>query len=173
MAKKYILQDIEQLKSRDVFLDANILIYLFWPTGQHHIEQNYARVLKNLLLQNNNLFVDILVISEVINRILRIEYQKINPTQNFKLFRNSQDGKDALNDIYIIVKNQILERFKIVGKSFNKKDVESFLSIENIDFIDKAIVSICKENSMILLTNDRDFNDVDLEILTCNPKLLD
>ena len=79
MATKYRLQDVAQLNGRDIFLDANVLIYLFWPTGQHSFEQNYARVFSNLLRQGNNLFIDFLMISEVINRILRIEHKKINP----------------------------------------------------------------------------------------------
>lgn len=172
MATKYRLQDVAQLNGRDIFLDANILIYLFWPTGQYHFEQNYARVFRNLLRQQNNLFVDFLMISEVINRILRIEHKKINPTQKFKDFRNSQDGIDALNDIYIIVKNEILNRFNILGKAFDKQDIELFLAIDDLDFVDKATVKLCKENTLVLLTNDKDFRNADLDILTGNPNIL-
>ena len=172
MATKYRLQDVAQLNGRDVFLDANVLIYLFWPTGQHSFEQNYARVFSNLLRQGNNLFIDFLMISEVINRILRIEHKKINPAQNFKDFRNSQDGKNALNDIYITVKNDILKRFNVVGKVFDSQDIENFLIVDELDFVDKATVVLCKENALVLLTNDKDFKNVDLDILTGNPHIL-
>lgn len=172
MATKYRLQDVAQLNGQNIFFDANILIYLFWPTGQIPFEQNYARVFSHLLRQGNGLFVDFLVISEVINRIVRIEHQKINPSQNFKNFRNSQDGKDALNDIYIIVKNNILNRFSVIGKAFGRQDIEDYLKIDDLDFVDKATVALCKENSFILLTNDQDFKNVDLDILTGNPKIL-
>src|SRR5690606_13228757 len=121
MAVNYKLQDVEKLKDRAVFLDANILIYLFWPTGQHHIEKNYARVFRNLLRQKNKIFVDFLVISEVINRVIRIEHQKINPNQKFKDFRNSQEGQDALHDIYLIVKHDVLNQFEVIGKAFDKQ----------------------------------------------------
>ncbi|TAF33482.1 MAG: type II toxin-antitoxin system VapC family toxin [Cytophagales bacterium] len=172
MATKYRLQDVAQLVGKDVFFDANILIYLFWPTGQYNFEQNYARVFSNLLRQGNNLFVDFLVISEVINRVVRIEHQKLNPTQKFKDFRNSQDGKDALDDIYIIVKNDILNRFNVVGKAFNKQEIESYLAVDELDFVDKATVTLCKENALVLLTNDKDFKNADLDILTGNPSIL-
>ena len=172
MATKYRLQDFGQLNGRNIFLDANILIYLFWPTGQYAFEQNYARVFRNLLRQQNNLFVDFLIISEVINRILRIEHQKISPTQKFKDFRNSPDGVDALNDIFIIVKNDILNRFHIVGKAFDKQEITEFLTVDDLDFVDKATVAVCKENTLVLLTNDKDFKNADLDILTGNPKIL-
>ena len=44
MAKNYKLQDFTQLPDRNIFVDANILIYLFWPTGQHAYESNYAHI---------------------------------------------------------------------------------------------------------------------------------
>jgi predicted nucleic acid-binding protein len=172
MPTKYRLQDVAQLTGKDVFFDANILIYLFWPTSQHNFEKNYAHVFKKLLQQRNNLFVDFLVLSEVINRVVRIEHQKLNPTQKFKDFRNSQNGKDALYDIYIIVKNDILKQFNVVGKTFNKQEIESYLIVDELDFVDKATVTLCKENALVLLTNDKDFKNTDLDILTGNLSIL-
>ncbi len=172
MATKYKLQDIAQLNGRDVFLDANILIYLFWPTGQHLFENNYACVFSHLLRQNNKLYVDFLVISEVINRVVRIEHQKLNPAQKFKEFRNSQEGQDTLKDIYLIVKDEILSKLNVIGKAFNKQEIENSLIVDKLDFVDKAIVTLCKKNTLVLLTNDKDFKDSDLDILTCNPAIL-
>ena len=96
MATRYKLHDVNQLQGRNIFVDANVLIYLFWPTARHSFEQNYARVFSCLLRQKNTLFIDFLVISEVINRILRIEHQKIDSIKKFKDFRDSQDGKDEI-----------------------------------------------------------------------------
>ena len=172
MATKYRLQDFNQLNNRNIFIDANVLIYLFWPTGQHFFEQNYARVYRDFLRQGNNLFVDFLIVSEVINRILRIEHKKINPSLNFKDFRNSTEGKDALNDIYVIVRDNILNHFNVIGKVFEKQDIESLLIVDELDFVDKATVKICTENTLVLLTNDRDFKNIDLDIITGNPHLL-
>lgn len=179
MATKYRLQDVAQLKGRDIFLDANILIYLFWPTGQYNYEQNYARVFSNLLRQRNNLFVNFLVISEIVNKAIKTEYEKHLLTHSltkaqlrYKYYRNSQDGQDALNDIYIIVKDEILSRFNIIGKSFDKQDIENSLIVDELDFVDKATVALCKENALVLLTNDKDFKNADLDILTDNPVIL-
>ncbi len=172
MAANYELQDFSHLKSRNIFVDANVLIYLFWPTGQHSFEKRYARTFQKLLKQENKLFVDFLVISEVINRVVRIEYKKLNPDQKFKDFRNSQKGKNVLEDISIIVKYNILNRFNVIEKSFDKQNIEHFLIVDELDFVDKAIVSICVENNLVLLTNDRDFKNSGLDILTGNPHIL-
>lgn len=172
MATNYKLQDFAQLAGRSIFVDANILIYLFWPTGQYSHETNYALVFGNLLRQGNNLYVDFLVISEVINRVLRIEYKKLNTNKTFKNFRNSQEGMEVVNDIFLIVKERILIPFNIVGKSFNKSEINAFLSVDQLDFVDKAFVSVCSENNLVLLTHDRDFKNSGLDILTCNSHIL-
>jgi predicted nucleic acid-binding protein len=171
MAAKYRLQDIYQLRDRNIFVDANVLIYLFWPSGSYLWEQHYARAMRNIIKQGNSLFIDFFVISEIINRVLRIEHAKLQPHTKFKDFRDSQEGKDALADIYLIVKHDILSRFTIVGKIYNKQEFENLLVVDELDFVDKSTVKICKENSLVLLTNDKDFKNTDLEILTGNPNI--
>jgi len=179
MAAKYKLNDYALLKGKNIFFDANILIYLFWPTGKYNYEQNYALVFSKLLKQENNIFVDLLVISEIINRAIKIEYEKhllnhslTNKQFRFKEYYHSNDGKEALSDIYLIVKNNILKRFNVVEKSFNKEDIENLLVVDELGFVDKAIVSICTENKFVLLTNDKDFKNSGLDILTSNPQIL-
>lgn len=179
MAVKYSLDKVSQLQEYSFFVDANVLIYLFWPTGSTHWEDRYARVFRALLRQGNPLFVDFLVISEVVNRAIKAEYEKFLIQNNiaksqlkYKDYRNSSDGKDALRDIYTIVRNNILDRFNVVGKYFEKQDIDHFLVNDELDFVDKAIVKICKENSLVILTNDKDFKNTDLDILTGNPVIL-
>ncbi len=173
MATKYKLQDTNALKGRDVFVNANVLIYLFWPTGQYVPEKNYAKVFSNLLKQKNKLIVDFLVVSEVINRVIRDEHKKvIDKIPKYKDYRDSKEGQDTLNDIYTIVRNEILNHFQVVGKSFDNALIESFLVVDNLDFVDKATVALCKENGFVLLTNDSDFKNADLDILTGNSKIL-
>jgi predicted nucleic acid-binding protein len=179
MAVNYRLQDYTQVAGRDIFVDAMVLIYLFWPTGQHNFEQNYARVFRNLIRQQNNLYVDFLVISEIVNRAIKTEYEKhllanslTKDQLKYKDFRNSPDGQTALNDIYLIIENNVLSAFNVIGKSFDKQTIESFLTVDELDFVDKATVSICAENGLVLLTNDKDFKNSGLDILTGNPNIL-
>lgn len=172
MAAKYDVQNIAQLQGRDVFLDANILIYLFWPTGSVSWENTYASAFGRLLRQQNKLCVDFLVISEVVNRAIKSEHVKLQPALKFKQFRDSQEGKDALNDIYKVVENNIINKFHFIGKAFSKDEVTQFLNVDTLDFFDKAILNVCKENNCVLLTNDKDFKIADIDILTANPVIL-
>lgn len=179
MATKYSLQNIHQLGSRKIFFDANVLIYIFWPSGDYKWEEYYSSAFGKLLRQKNELFVDFIVISEIINRSHRLEYEKYLAANNikksklsYKNFRDSDDGCEALSDIYLIIETNILNYFTVLGKAYTKSDIQSFLKLETLDFSDKGILLTCKENSCILLTNDRDFVNADIDILSSNPRLL-
>ena len=49
--------------------------------------------------------------------------------------------------------------------------LEELLVVDELDFNDKIIFSLCKEKNMVLLTNDSDFVQSDIDILSANPKL--
>jgi len=179
MAARYALQNIGDLKGQKVFFDANVLIYIFWPTGSYRWESAYSSAFGNLLRTDNELVVDFIVISEVINRAIRIEYEKhlySNRIEKkdfaYKKYRDTFEGKEALADIYLIIKENILQIFTIQGKAFSKAEIEAFLQVEPLDIVDKAIIPICKENNCILLTNDKDFLFSDIDILSANPAIL-
>ena len=179
MTARYSVMNISALKGRKVFFDANVLIYIFWPTGLYRWENSYSSAFGNLLRQKNELIVDFIVLSEVINRAIRIEYEKyltINHIDRkslpYKIYRDSVDGQDAMKDIYLLVRDNILANFEIKGKAYTKADIESFLYVDTLDFMDKAFIPLCKENDFILLTNDKDFAGSDLEILSSNPIIL-
>ncbi len=105
MAFRYRITDIDKLKDRAVFFDANVLIYLFWPNPQQTWQQKYSLIYGRLLKQKNPLVVNISVLSD------------------------------------------------------------------SLDFGDKIITLQCKEKQYILLTNDNDFLQSDIDILSVNSKI--
>ncbi len=179
MATKYSTQNISEVQSRKIFFDANVLIYIFWPSGAYNWEGFYSQVFNRLLRQSNELCVDFIVISEIINRTHRLEYDKylrantISKNElTYKNYRNSTDGQVALSDIYLMVETNILDTFTIIGKSFSKSDIQSFLTFDPLDFGDKGILLTCQENCCVLLTNDIDFKSSNVDILTANVAIL-
>ncbi|MCG6146129.1 hypothetical protein [Leptospira bandrabouensis] len=179
MPERYTKADIAKLVGRNIFFDANILIYIFWPTGSNWQEKEYSSMLSSLIRQKNPLIVDNTIISEIYNRTFRLEFDKvaerehryINPSE-FKNFRNSLEGKQIDKDISTVLKDKILKNFDIVGKSYFKTDINKLLSGGSLDYSDRVIADLCESKSAILLTNDGDFIDSALPILTANKKLL-
>ena len=105
MAIRYTSNNISNI-SNSVFFDANILIYLFWPSpSRNNLSEKYARIFAALLKKNISLYTNTFVISEVINRILRIEWDNQTSKKiNFKDFRNSECGKTVQKDVFDIIK---------------------------------------------------------------------
>ena len=58
------------------------------------------------------------------------------------------------------------------NKSFSKVEIQSFLTLEPLDFADKGILLTCQQNGCVLLTNNVDFKTADLDLLTSNPAIL-
>lgn len=171
MAKRYGPKTIGSVASQRVFFDANVLVYLFWPTGLQHWELQYAKLFSRLLKQSNQFITDITVISEVINSMLRVEHKKSSPNSPFKPYRDSKVGRAALADIHTIVKGDILPNFELAAPSLGKADIEGLLYENELDFSDKIIEKLCIDQGLILLTNDKDFRKSNVDIISANPAL--
>ena len=179
MSTKYSIQNISSLQNRRVFFDANVLIYIFWPSGAYYLEKSYSSAFGKLLRQKNELLVDFIVLSEAINRSHRLEYEKhlmanglSKNNLTFKQYRDGSVGQTALFDIYLIVNTNILSTFTVISKSFTKSEIGSFLTLDKLDFADKGILLTCQENGCVLLTNDIDFKTTEIDILTANLSIL-
>ena len=161
--------------NREIFVDANVFIYLFGDTSNRDVESQYASLFSHLNKQGNKFIIDFIVISEIVNRLFHFAYLNYLASYNKiekKAFRNTSKGKESLKEIYIRTNDVILTKFTVIGKAFDQNDIVNFLIEDGLDFNDKAIVKICQENSFVLLTNDSDFKNSSVEILTTNVKLL-
>lgn len=179
MPEIYSKSDISTLVGRNIFFDANVLIYIFWPTGSNWQEKEYSSIFKSLIQQKNPLIIDNTIISEIYNRTFRLEFDKfaerehryVNPSE-FKNFRNSVEGQQIDKDISTVLKDKILKNFGVLGKSYSKTDINKLLSGGSLDYSDRVIVDLCESNNAVLLTNDGDFFNSRIPLLTANKKML-
>lgn len=172
--------DVASVKDRPLLFDTNILLYLFGSANTSSNQstiQTYSIMFGLCLQMESRLCVDVLVLSEFINRFLRIQYdnhltnaQLEKKTLAFKQFRSSAEGIQAAQDIESIVKERILKQFQVVGKQFDTVDIVA-ISFANTDFNDALLIQICQENSCVLVTHDADFNGANIDILTANIRL--
>lgn len=170
MKMRYTASSIPSLKGRTFFFDTNSLIYIFWSTSPDSQEAvDYCSIYATLVRNNATLAINEIVISEIVNRVLRIEFSKTGMSKDkFKEFRDSADGHSVQEDIYAIIKDKILDKFQIISDIYSKEELSSFLTISKLDFNDKVIELLCKKKNMILLTHDHDFASSDVDILSSN-----
>ncbi len=167
-----------------LLFDTNIWMALCWPqynssTNQIKSDMDTQAVsfLTECINSKYKILLPAMVVSELINRIYRKEFQSYNkrhPDVNIKEFRETNEGKDTLKDIAQVFSSQIL-KFQQKGYIQNVDDsfetislLEAISGMTNLDFNDFIIVSICKAQEAVLVTNDSDFKAVqeDINIIT-------
>lgn len=171
MSQVYRRADIPKLKGRNIFFDANVVLYLYFATSSmKNWPKKYGEVFSALIHNSNNLILDYNVLSEVVNRELRLNYENYKTsggTALYKQWRNSADGRKVESRTYALIKH-ISSIFTIDGKVYDKTDIHPMLTPSGLDFTDKAIINLCQAKDYVLLTNDKDFSGVDLDILSEN-----
>lgn len=161
----------------EILVDANIWIYLCSPGGIPGSWQvkTYSSIMARILKAGSKLFLDVLVLSEYINRYSRIAMNHLQPAQtNFKAFRNSPDYPPVASAIEAEVK-QLLMVCTPVNHAFdewNLNDLMTDFGANSVDCNDQLITENCKKNGFSLLTNDGDFTEGGIPVLTANNKLL-
>jgi len=174
--------DIESVtfsSNNKLFFDTNIWILLFPAIGSKlSREQNiYSRSYRKALQAGCHIFINVLILSEYVNTFARTNYKLFTEsggTLSFKDYRKSPDFSSVSRAI-IVSCNKILSKCEKAEISFNSIDINSLFTefqTNNADFNDLVIADICKRQGFSLVTHDKDFAKIDIEIFSCNYSLL-
>lgn len=176
--KAYDLASYSFSSGEQVLIDTNIWLYLFPAPGdpKRPFAQQYSSAFGRLISAQARPVLDPLVLSEYLNRYCRIEWEGGYKAKysNFKMFRTSSDFLSVGNSAKIFAS-------KILGcchlhptsaKELNLKQALTDFAAGELDFNDALLVAVCQKRGIKLMTNDGDFKQGGIEVLTTNPKLL-
>lgn len=176
--KAYDLSSYSFSTGEQVLVDTNIWLYLFPAPSDplNAFATQYSTAFAYLVNAKAIPILDPIILSEYLNRYCRIEWNANYNHQykRFKDFRNSQDFSAAATSAETYAR-RILSYCKIHSIPTNEIDLEEALNnfhSGTVDFNDAIIIDICKRRSLKLMTNDSDFKNGGIEILTTNPRLL-
>lgn len=176
--KAYNLRSYNFSFGEQIFVDANVWLYLFNPPRNplFRFAGSYSSAFRNLVNAKAEPILDPMVLSEYLNRYCRIEWAASfkNTYQNFKSFRKSQDFAGVASDAKLFA-SRIIGFCKIHSTPACDLDIAQALNdfaTGQIDFNDAVILDVCKKHNLKLLTNDADFQTGGIEVLTSNPVLL-
>ena len=161
-----------------ILIDANVWLYLAPPAAQPapRWASAYSGTFARLLRAKARPLVDCLILSEYLNRYVRIEYEASwkGGYTKFKDFRQSPDGVGVLGAAVAEVA-QILKAASARDTPLANMDLASVLTaVQNgvIDFNDGLLIENCRVNGWKLLTNDGDMAVGGIDVLTTNAALL-
>lgn len=176
--KVYDLSTYAFSKGEHLLLDANVWLYLFHAPSDTlpWFVKNYSAAFKNMLSAKAYLALDALILSEYLNRYCRIEYSALykGKYKDFKVFRQSSDYTSVGNGAAFFAR-EILKLCTRQDHPFSACDVDQALTdfeCGTCDFNDRLFVETCRHNGWKFVTNDGDFTNGGIEVLTSNPKLL-
>jgi predicted nucleic acid-binding protein len=165
-------------RGEPILIDANIWLYLLPPASQPTPSwaAAYSGTFSRLLQAKAQPVVDALILSEYLNRYVRLEYDAAWKTYypKFKDFRQSVDATSVLQSAVAEV-GQILKYSAARDTLLEKIDMPAILGAVQsgtVDFNDGLLIENCRLNGWKLLTSDGDMTVGGIEVLTCNKKLL-
>lgn len=170
------IQDHVVGPSDKYFFDTNIWLYINGPVVNTNIakQKKYSALLSEICSRGAGLYITSMVVSEYINRVVRIGFQvwktedrlnRINA--DFKnSYRNTEHYSDILADAVLQV-DEILKVARRRPDDFHRIDIHSILHSldQSHDYNDAYIVACCEQDNLVLVSDDRDLQNMNSDII--------
>ena len=177
-----VIKNIRDLQLSDrILLDANVCLFIFGP-GKFRYDninsKNYVDAQDKW--GPNNVYICRPVLSEFVNRLIRDQWKiwkhDENPHPNDpKTFRSSSTFKERISKEIAQYVEEMLNGVGCCDSDFDESKARGFLSEFincELDFNDIIIEDICRNNALALLTDDGDFKNCGITIITANNAML-
>lgn len=178
------LSDHKLDTERKYFLDANVWIFaLGSPPSLNTPGEEYIRFLDRLLESGAQVYSHSILISEVFNALMRINFQDYLKAEQYRTgkkpaldFKRDFRGKGEYLNALSRFKSDIqayLPNIQLIDSQLN---FELEYLVKNIptssDFNDYLFYEMALDQKLTIVTDDGDFNFSDIEILTENSWLI-
>lgn len=169
------LKDCTVGPSDKYFFDTNVWLFINGPmAGSNQFKQKkYATLLSDISSRGAGLYVTSIVVSEYINSVLRIGFKTwINEDRTNRVnsdfkrnYRPTDHYADTLKDAVLQVED-ILRFAQKRPDDFQRIDMTELLQRldMNCDYNDAYIVKCCEQDNLILVSDDKDLQNVDSKI---------
>lgn len=159
-----------------LLLDTNIWLLIYGPQKPNDSKvETYSKALARILTARCKIYIDVLIVSEFINTYARIKWDVLGkPHKYFKKFRKSQDFKPIARDIAADTQ-QVLKHCLWIENGYETLSISALITEfahGDSDFNDQIIASLCREKKLMLVTDDGDFRNQNVLIVTANKRLL-
>ena len=163
----------------ELLFDANVWFFLYGPHRPGSPQAAaYSGALARILAANCRVYVDVLIISEFVNRYARLKHQLLQGRpgvpRDFKRFRTTAAFKTIAADIAADTR-KILSTSTRVDSSFATLDVDTLVNAYGTgdsDFNDLVLAELCRAKGLMLITDDGDFKGKGIAVLSANKRLL-
>lgn len=171
------IADDVQFGGRYLF-DTNVWISIQGPyvDARDFRTQSYSGLMKKILQHGGTIIVSPVVIMEFVKVFISIQfnalYQNQGDAPRFKEFRQTPAYKEIAenisDEVFHLLGNSEFHEIGLTGDEYDQ--AAKTLVGGALEFNDALLVQICMNNGFILVTDDYDFADSKIDILSANRK---
>jgi predicted nucleic acid-binding protein len=176
MTKKVPIADVGQITKSTIVFDTNIWIYLYGPYAHssNPLTRAYSGIYSKLISLGNRIIIENSIISEFVNRYVRIIYDSRRDEMVYKDFRRSDEYQSAASEASDAILNIIddCEVEFLEDGILNFEEVFTQFQDGKLDYNDIVLSSLCQMKGYYLLTHDSDFSAEPINVISANTKLL-
>lgn len=150
--------------------DTNIWLYIYGPMAgsQARKQRNYSNLLREILDRNAGLFITSLILSEYINRFLRIcfdQWKSSNKLYNADYksdYRPTPEFANSLSDVKAQVHDILSSCTARMPDDFNIMDIDSLVDSisQQADYNDIYLVRRCERKGFWFVSDDTDIESI-------------
>ena len=119
-----------------------------------------------ILARRLDIFVNEISLSEYYYAALKAERDHSN-FPSIKAFRDSETGMLVREEIFSNIRT-MLQRLQYIPSNLSHSEITNLFTADSLDFNDKLIAETCRKNAYVLVTDDADYKDADIELLSAN-----
>lgn len=159
----------------ELLLDANIWLLIYGPQKPRDWRVDvYSDALDRMLVAQSRIYIDVLIVSEFINVYARLQQKLLAPSSQFKQFRMSNDFKPVAQEISANMK-RVLQHCIRLANGFESLAIDALMddyAAGDSDFNDQILADLCQQRSLKLVTDDGDFKERGIPVITANRRML-
>lgn len=158
-----------------LLLDTNVWLLLYGPQRPGETDVRvpvYSSAFKRILCAGCSIYIDVLIVSEFINGIIRIR-SKLGGHGSVRAFRKSPDFVGVAEEIAALVK-RVVGHCTRMDDPFARMAIDAGVdeySLGRSDFNDQILRELCRKERLTLVTDDSGFDNADIPVLSGNAKL--
>jgi predicted nucleic acid-binding protein len=162
--------------SDKLMLDTNIWLFIYGPQkpGDGRVAA-YSDALARILSVGCSIYIDVLIVSEFINTYARLRWNLLSPRPaKFKEFRKSAVFRSVARDIAADTKRILQHCVRLKGGlgSISLDSLIDEYAMGDLDFNDQVLTALCSSKGLTMITDDADFRNRGIPIITANKRLL-
>lgn len=150
--------------------DTNVWLYIYGPMAdaEQNKQRQYTQLLREIADNKAGLFITSMVLSEYINRVLRMNFGQWkrsigNEKADYKKdYRNTEDYKDTLADVKAQVRDIMSNCTERMPDNFNYLNVVAIVESmgTTADFNDIYLVRRCEASNICFVSDDKDIQNI-------------